>query len=151
MNAEQNELLYAIPGGLIGLGLKIDPYLTKRDNLVGNLLGHKGELPDIYLELNIKFFLLRRLIGVKIDNSSTSDTVRSITVGETLMINVGTTSTGCKVTNISSATSIVKIELSKAVCNSVGDKVSLSRRINNKFRLIGWGQITKGKKYNLEG
>ena len=41
MNAESNELLYAIPGGLIGIGLKIDPYLTKRDALVGNLLGHK--------------------------------------------------------------------------------------------------------------
>lgn len=150
MNAEQNELLYAIPGGLIGIGLKIDPYLTKRDALVGNLLGHSGQLPDVYLELEVSFFLLRRLIGVRIGDQNQNDTVKSITKGEVLMINVGTTSTGCKVININSTTNVIKVELNKAVCTSIGDKVALSRRINNKFRLIGWGQIRKGKKYVYE-
>lgn len=150
MNAEDNQLLYAIPGGLIGIGLKVDPFLTKRDALVGNLLGHKGELPDIYLELEIKFYLLRRLIGVKSESEAQPNTVRSITKNETLMINVGTISTGCKVLNINSSSNIIKVELNKAACTSVGDKVALSRRINNKFRLIGWGQISKGKKYETK-
>ena len=33
--AEQNELQYAVPGGLIGVGLTVDPTLTRADRLVG--------------------------------------------------------------------------------------------------------------------
>jgi translation initiation factor 2 subunit 3 len=35
--AEENDLLYAIPGGLIAAGLTIDPNLTKADGLVGSV------------------------------------------------------------------------------------------------------------------
>jgi len=34
---EQNDLLYAVPGGLIGVGLKVDPTLTRGDRLVGHV------------------------------------------------------------------------------------------------------------------
>ncbi len=40
LSAEKNNLLYAIPGGLIGLGTKLDPSLTKADELVGNIIGY---------------------------------------------------------------------------------------------------------------
>lgn len=36
--AEKNQLIYAVPGGLIGVGTKIDPYLTKGDHLVGRVI-----------------------------------------------------------------------------------------------------------------
>lgn len=35
--AEKNDLLYAVPGGLIGVGLKVDPTLTRTDRLVGHV------------------------------------------------------------------------------------------------------------------
>jgi translation initiation factor 2 gamma subunit (eIF-2gamma) len=35
--AEQNELQYAVPGGLIGAGLTVDPTLTRADRLVGQV------------------------------------------------------------------------------------------------------------------
>lgn len=35
--AEENSLIYAVPGGLIGVGLKVDPFLTKGDRLVGRV------------------------------------------------------------------------------------------------------------------
>jgi translation initiation factor 2 gamma subunit (eIF-2gamma) len=38
MNAESNSLLYAVPGGLIGVGTKIDPTLTRADRLVGQVI-----------------------------------------------------------------------------------------------------------------
>jgi translation initiation factor 2 subunit 3 len=150
MNAENNPLLYAIPGGLIGIGLRVDPYLTKRDNLVGNLIGHRGSLPDIYLELEIEYQTLTRLIGVRSDNDNqSSETIKTISKGETLMINVGTISTGCRVVATNTKSKIMKVELNKAACTNIGEKVALSRRINNKFRLIGWGDIKKGKVYEL--
>lgn len=37
LKAEKNELIYAVPGGLIGVGLQIDPFLTKGDRLVGRV------------------------------------------------------------------------------------------------------------------
>jgi translation initiation factor 2 subunit 3 len=43
----------------------VDPTLTRADRLVGQVLGQVGELPDVYSELEINFFLLRRLLGVR--------------------------------------------------------------------------------------
>lgn len=140
---ESNDLLYAVPGGLIGVGLKVDPTLTRGDRLVGHVLGLPGQLPDIYYKLKVKFFLLRRLVGVKSEaGSSKSDKVRKIVEGETLMINVGSTSTGGKIMSINN--NLLKISLVGPVCTQVGEKAALSRRIDKKWRLIGWGVITEG-------
>ena len=45
LEAEKNDLLYAVPGGLIGVGLLIDPSMTRNDRMVGNVLGAVGTLP----------------------------------------------------------------------------------------------------------
>ena len=89
--AEHNDLKFAVPGGLIGscllfilfildpchlltvsfnvgVGTKIDPTLCRADRLVGQVLGAVGKLPKIYTELEINYFLLRRLLGVKTDD-----------------------------------------------------------------------------------
>merc|ERR1712063_77733 len=41
--AETNDLKYAVPGGLIGVGTYIDPVLCKADRLVGQVLGLQGQ------------------------------------------------------------------------------------------------------------
>jgi len=64
--AEQNPLQYAVPGGLIGVGTTVDPTLTRADRLVGQVLGQVGALPAVYVELEVNFFLLRRLLGVRV-------------------------------------------------------------------------------------
>lgn len=38
--AEQNELQYAVPGGLIGVGTRIEPTLCRADRLVGQVRLH---------------------------------------------------------------------------------------------------------------
>ena len=68
--AEKNTLQYAVPGGLIGVGTNIDPTLTRADRLVGQVLGEVGKLPDVYIQLEISFFLLRKLLGVRSDSAS---------------------------------------------------------------------------------
>merc|ERR1712179_371765 len=40
--AEQNDLMYAVPGGLIGVGTKVDPTLCRADRMVGQVLGLWG-------------------------------------------------------------------------------------------------------------
>ncbi len=50
-----------------GVGTKIDPTLCRADRLVGQVLGAVGALPDIFTELEISYFLLRRLLGVRME------------------------------------------------------------------------------------
>ena len=45
--AESNDLQFAVPGGLIGVGTMIDPTLTRADRLVGQVLGSVGNLPEV--------------------------------------------------------------------------------------------------------
>ena len=137
MHAEQNDLQYAVPGGLIGVGTKIDPTLTRADRLVGHVLGARGHLPDVYCDLEVNFYLLRRLIGVRTEGGSKQAKVSKLAKGETLMMNIGSTSTGGKVLAVRS--DMAKFQLSSPVCTSVGEKIALSRRIDKHWRLIGWG------------
>lgn len=50
---------------ITGVGTKIDPTLCRADRMVGQILGAVGALPDIFIELEISYFLLRRLLGVR--------------------------------------------------------------------------------------
>lgn len=47
------------------INAQVDPTLTRADRLVGQVLGEVGNLPDVFTELEINFFLLRRLLGVR--------------------------------------------------------------------------------------
>lgn len=103
--AEHNDLQYAAPGGLIGestlthfnlllsfmcregnpssklclcagVGTKIDPTLCRADRMVGQVLGAVGALPEIFTELEISYFLLRRLLGVRTEGDKKAAKVR---------------------------------------------------------------------------
>eukprot|EP01001_Neometanema_parovale_P005715 NODE_2128_length_1505_cov_78.013748_g2025_i0.p1 GENE.NODE_2128_length_1505_cov_78.013748_g2025_i0~~NODE_2128_length_1505_cov_78.013748_g2025_i0.p1 ORF type:complete len:378 (+),score=89.97 NODE_2128_length_1505_cov_78.013748_g2025_i0:91-1224(+) len=141
--AEENPLQYAVPGGLIGVGTKIDPTLTRADRLVGQVLGTVGNLPCIYVELEISFYLLRRLLGVKGAGSDGQGKVVKLTEKEILMVNIGSMSTGGRVVAVKA--DLAKLVLSQPVCTEVGEKLALSRRVEKHWRLIGWGQIRRGK------
>jgi translation initiation factor 2 gamma subunit (eIF-2gamma) len=49
--AEQNELQYAVPGGLIGVGTMVDPALCRGDRLMGMIMSEVGKGPSIYTEV----------------------------------------------------------------------------------------------------
>ena len=51
--------MYAVPGGLIGVGTKIDPTLCRADRMVGQVLGSIGGLPDIFTELEVSYYLVK--------------------------------------------------------------------------------------------
>lgn len=105
------------------------------------VLGAVGKLPSIYLELEINYFLLRRLLGVKSDDKKQTK-VTKLTKGEVLMVNIGSTSTGGKVTSVKA--DLAKITLISPACTEIGEKVALSRRIEKHWRLVGWGSIAAG-------
>lgn len=145
--AEQNELQFAVPGGLIGVGTTIDPTLTRADRLVGQVLGEVGQLPDVFVELEINFFLLRRLLGVRTKGTEKQGKVTKLTKGEVLMLNIGSMSTGARVVAVKN--DLAKLQLTSPVCTKTGEKLALSRRVEKHWRLIGWGQIQAGIKLDI--
>jgi translation initiation factor 2 subunit 3 len=58
------------------------------------------------------------------------------------MVNIGSTSTGAKITAVRQ--DLAKLQLTAPVCTQIGEKLSLSRRFEKHWRLIGWGNLTKG-------
>merc|ERR1712012_324672 len=141
---EQNDLMFAVPGGLIGVGTKIDPTLCRADRMVGQVLGSVGALPDILIELEVSYYLLRRLLGVRIEGDKKAAKVSKLSKNEVLMVNIGSLSTGGRV--IAVKADLAKIGLTTPVCTSIGEKIALSRRVEKHWRLIGWGQIRAGTK-----
>jgi translation initiation factor 2 subunit 3 len=145
--AEANDLQFAVPGGLIGVGTRIDPTLTRADRLVGQVLGLKGQLPDVFSEIEISYYLLRRLLGVKTSDGGKQAKVQKLGRNEILMVNIGSTATGGRVLAVKGE--LAKIALTQPVCTEEGEKIALSRRVEKHWRLIGWGQIRKGSKIEI--
>jgi len=68
--------------------------------------------------------------------------------GEVLLINIGSLSAGGRVLRVKN--SLAKVQLTKPVCAEISEKIAISRRINEHYRLIGWGEIQKGKELEPE-
>ncbi|KPI45797.1 Eukaryotic translation initiation factor 2 subunit gamma [Cyphellophora attinorum] len=138
---EHNDLKFAVPGGLIGVGTRVDPTLCRADRLVGHVLGLKGQLPEIYIEIEVNYFLLRRLLGVKTADGKQAK-VAKLAKNEVLMVNIGSTATGAKVMGVKA--DAAKLTLTTPACTAIGEKIALSRRIEKHWRLIGWANIVAG-------
>lgn len=114
---------------------------------MGQVLGLKGHLPDVFSEVEISFFLLRRLLGVTTSDGGKGARVQKLSKNETLLVNIGSTSTGGKVVGVKK--DMAKIALMQPVCTREGEKIALSRRVEKHWRLIGWGEIKRGSKTAL--
>ena len=113
----------------------MDPTLCRADRLVGFVLGLRGRLPAIYTELEVNYFLLKYLLGVRTADGKQAK-VAALLKNEVLMVNIGSTTTGAKV--MAQSGDAAKLSLLIPACTATGEKVALSRRIERHWRLIGW-------------
>ncbi|NIA03994.1 MAG: translation initiation factor IF-2 subunit gamma [Nitrospiraceae bacterium] len=124
----------AAKGGSVALMTTLDPSITRSDSLAGCVVGLKGKLPPVWHQLFLEVHLLERVVGAREELK-----VESIKNHELLMLNVNSAATVGIVSDISKKRTVCNLKI--PVCAEVGSRVTISRRIASRWRLIGYGII----------
>jgi translation initiation factor 2 subunit 3 len=122
------------PGGNIGIMTSLDPSIVKADSLAGSVVGLPDKLPPVWHALTLETYLLERVVGAREELN-----VDPIKMAEPLMLNVNSAATVGIVT--SPTPGKIKCTLKLPICAELESQVTISRRIGNRFRLIGYGII----------
>ncbi len=130
LSSGSEKLQEALPGGLIAIATDLDPAITKDDQMVGNVVGLKGgEMPPILTEVKLDAKTLERVVG--------ATKIEPIKLGEPIILTVGTAVTIGQVTKVKPLT----VALKKPVCAYPGWIAAISRKVGNRWRLVGYGTI----------
>lgn len=134
LKSGEMDLKKALPGGLIGIETDLDPAITKADQLVGNVAGLAGKVPKVWNNLTINYTLFDQVVGTREPIK-----VEPIKLKEEIVLNVGPARTVGIVTNVKKDS--MTVALANPVCADLKTKVAISRKIQNKWRLVGYGEI----------
>lgn len=124
----------ASPGGSVGMQTLLDPSIVKSDQLVGSVVGLPGKLPETKYELVIETTLLERLVGAR-----DKLVMAPLKMNEMLMLNVNAAATVGIVKRL--AKNKITCTLKRPVCAALGSRVTMSRMLGQRWRLIGYGTI----------
>ena len=122
------------PGGLVAIGTKLDPSMARSDSLIGSVVGKPGTLPEISSNAKIATSLFDSTVG-----TTDGTKVLPIQKGESLRLNIGTAPILAKVTQVKSEQ--MEVEFRRPICLFNEGNVAISRRIADRWRLIGAGII----------
>jgi translation initiation factor 2 subunit 3 len=132
LHAGEKNIKEATCGGLVGVGTLLDPSYSKADGLNGNIAGKTGLLPPTLSELTLETHILERVVGTK-----ELLKVEKINPGELLLLHVGAAVDLGKVLSIKK--NMVKVKLTRPICAQPNSRVSISRKVTARWRLIGYG------------
>jgi len=122
------------PGGLVAVGTHLEPTFTKGDQMVGSVIGKPDTLPPTWEHATLGLELFETAVGlaelVKVDK---------VKPGENLRLNLGTASSPAVVT--SARGDVIEVDLKKPAAVEKGMRAALSRRIAERWRLIGSGVL----------
>ncbi len=122
------------PGGLIAVGTHLDPTFVKGDQMVGSVIGKPGTLPETLEHVTLDVTLLETAVG-----AAEQVKVEKIKLSETVRLNLGTASTLAVATSVRGE--VVELDLKKPVAIERGMRAAVSRRIAERWRLIGSGVL----------
>ena len=123
-------------GGLCGIATPLDPSITTADNLSGQVISKVGELPDVLSEISVNVTLMDKMVS---SEGEKPERVMPLRNNEMLMLNVATATSVGLVAN--SQGGKAKLNLKLPICADKGQRISLSRRVGARWRLIGYGTI----------
>ena len=125
-NQEINE---ARPGGLVAVGTGLDPSLTKSDQLAGSIISLPGKTPKPKDVIEIRYHLLERK---DIENPPLKE-------GEPVVVNIFTSTDVGVIAKLGKG--IATVKLKRPIAFESGNKAAISRRIGQRWRLAGWGEV----------
>ena len=123
-------------GGVCGLVSLLDPSISNADNLSGVFLSKKGEIPPIRTECSITVELMDTMVS---GDGEGADKIYPLRNNEMLMVNVATSTSVGVVKGAEKGKATLHLRL--PICADEGQRVSLSRRVGARWRLIGHGTI----------
>ena len=132
LQSDTNKLEKAFPGGLIGIGLNIDPSMTKSNRMIGNTLGLIGTLPKVY-----------QIITLCIDNTNTK-----FKVSESIKLNINSMVLMAKIKKIKKKK--LYIELEKPVCTEIYQIIPIFRFERGNWILVINATIISGIEIEMD-
>ncbi|MCF7910194.1 translation initiation factor IF-2 subunit gamma [Candidatus Pacearchaeota archaeon] len=135
------------PGASISIETALDPNMTKTDILTGCVASTTSSkiLPEITYKLKLKTNLFEKILGISNNSNNNSENgkqkkqIEEIKTKEMLMLSVNTTITIGIVESVKENEIILNLTI--PVIALPEDNVGLARRIDNHWRLIGWGEV----------
>ncbi len=135
MMQSNRKIKIARPGGLIAISTLLDPYFTKGDSMVGNIVVKKdNEEVEVYEVLRVKYTLIERII-----ENERKKIVEDINVNDVILINIGTARTIGICTK--KERDVIELKLKLPIAAFKGDRCVLSMQVDGRWRLIGYGEV----------
>ncbi len=137
--AERNDLKFAVPGGLIGVGTRIDPTLCRADRLLGFVLGLlASSLPSTPNSKSTTSCCVVCSVSSP-STASASYKVAKLSKNEVLMVDVGLHRPPVP-RSLVSRLMLAKLVLTNPACTEIGEKIAISRRIREALAFDWLGQ-----------
>ncbi len=116
------------PGGLIGIGTNIDPYYCKNDMLNGNVIGKVGELPPVYVEIELIYTELKDFDGKWTPKN-----------GDTVFLQIGHNSVESRLLKI--IKNKMKFAFTKPVCIEPNTLILICKKDTGILKIVGYGSF----------
>lgn len=121
----------AVPGGLIAVGTEIDPSIGQNDRLRGQIIGKPGSMPEPTKVVLLKLNPFERAVAIDQKAEIRSNDIIVLTIGTNTAIGTAAQSAGGKVI----------VSLKNEVVAEKGEKVAVSKNLNNQWRLVAYGEV----------
>ncbi len=131
LSSGTDSLEEARPGGLIAIGTEIDPAYAKGDKMKGQIVAKPGTLPEPTTEFTMEYHELERKVQ-KVEHTP-------FKFQEMLALAIGTMPAAGIV--VSAKSDELTIRTKRPVTVPEGTTIAVSRRIGNRWRLVGYGVV----------
>ncbi len=131
LSTANGTLSSAHAGGLIGIGTELDPSICQNDRFRGQVIGAVGTLPAPTKQLKLKMHYLERLVGGATGEIKTNDPL-VLTAGTSTLVGFASRMT---------TGGTVDVDLKNDAVVEKGEKISISKRMDNRWRLVGYGVV----------
>jgi translation initiation factor 2 subunit 3 len=136
INSEKTDLQMAIPGGLIGVKLSIDPNFATNDSLTGSIITNT-------LDTTHKVY---NILCVKFKNINRCNNNNNIKLKQSDIVVVNYNACNVNSTIVKIRKNKMELRLEKPICAQLNDYITISTTLNiNNLVLISRAQIKNGE------